>query len=139
MFLCHEDFPKFVGDSSVEMASSFSRFLIVNRVTAASYNAASRICHRLNAAQLSRAVALESNQPDCGNLNGGGLGYLSQVYDGLLFTQRNSKVPSKANHGARPCSHVYRYIKVECKWYGPRWYRKRLKKVFRNSENKIMP
>ena len=66
-------------------------------------------------------------------------GLLSQIFDGKLYRQRNGKVPTKANHGARPCSHWSRYIKVEEKWYGPRWYRKKLKKMYRNSENKIHP
>ena len=83
--------------------------------------------------------ALESHPMINNTNNTNKIGVLSQIYDGLLFSQRNSKVPDKANHGARPCSHVYRYIKVECKWYGPRWYRKALKKKFRNSENKIHP
>merc|ERR1740123_2284336 len=121
------------------MASSFTKFLVVNRMTAVSYNVVSRMSRLLNASHWSPVLALESNQKELGNVRGDGMGCLSQVYDGLLFSQRNSKVPTKANHGARPCSHVYRYIKVECKWYGPRWYRKRLKKVFRNSEDKIIP
>ena len=116
------------------MASSFARFLVVNRMSAASYNAVSAASRMWRVLSAPQCCAVLSDGRAVAGADG-----LSRVYDGLLFTQRNSKVPSKANHGARPCSHVYRYIKVECKWYGPRWYRKRLKKVFRNSEDKIMP
>eukprot|EP01084_Bolivina_argentea_P154963 270094_1 len=121
------------------MSNSFGRFLVYNGLHACYYNAASLICMRYNWLKLSHVLALDSYQTIRPNKNNGDIGLLSQLYDGLLFSQRNSKVPTKSNHGARPCSHVYRHIKVECKWYGPRWYRKRLKKVFRNSENKIHP
>merc|ERR1712025_1373026 len=115
------------------MSSSFSRFLLHNRLAAAYYNTASQICIPYNYLSLSSVMALDSFE--IVTKNGNNIGDLTKLCDGLLFSQRNSKVPTKANHGARPCSHVRRYIKVECKWYGPRWYRKRLKKVFRNSEN----
>lgn len=115
-----------------------------NRLVACYYNTASRICGGLNYLRSvnelndNYVLAIESH-PMAVNNNNKQIGVLSQIYDGLLFSQRNSKVPDKANHGARPCSHVYRYIKVEEKWFGPRWYRKALKKKFRNSENKIHP
>ena len=131
------------------MSTSFSRFLIHNRLVTCYHSTALRIIGGMNHMKI--ISTLNNNQNDYvfaldsplmirnNNFNNNKIGLLTQIYDGLLFTQRNSKVPDKANHGARPCSHVYRYIKVECKWYGPRWYRNRLKKKFRNSENKIHP
>merc|ERR1712129_431659 len=117
------------------MSSSFCKFLIQNRLLSSYQNALYKIGMQYQWMTLTPSIAMN------GSFNQGtsSSSILCDAFDGLLFTQRNSKVPSKANHGARPCSHVYRRIKVECNWYGPRWFRKSLKKKFRNAENKIYP
>ena len=116
------------------MSLTFARFLIENRLGAFYHNIVWKASVGHNALQRGNIVALDAI--NIGNINRFDL---NEIYDGILFHQRNSKVPTKANHGARPCSHVSRRIKVQEKWFGPRWYRKKVKKEFRNSENKIHP
>eukprot|EP01083_Nonionella_stella_P165877 553014_1 len=117
------------------MSVSFCRFLIQSK-TRCGYGSVSQLYLQYYNIVSPCVLALDSYQSIP---NGTKISLLSELYDGLLFTQRNHNVPSKSNHGAMPCSHIRRHIKVECKWYGPRWWRKRLKKTFRNSENKIHP
>lgn len=35
------------------------------------------------------------------------------LWDAFLFLGKNSRVPNKANHGSRPCSHIGRRLRAK--------------------------